>query len=257
MTLTRLRRVLPALALAALLTPATAQAFSFGPFNPGEYIDSLQLVTPTGSTGVEFTTVDDKLVIDAFVSEIVTNQRIINITLGDLVWTSAVTLVGGTESVTEPFPTFFGGAIAADFVNGIAADVTLFDGGPGGAGILLDAEYVGALQLNSTPTFGLPVSAQLGGDFDLLGTSDPTFAAAFGSSGNYFANLSSMLSNGTAVGSDLCVLIEGGCNGSGLIDNFTVNPGATVQRTTVPEPGAALLYALGLTGLACFGRKRS
>lgn len=251
---TRLWLASVATTIALVAAPTTAGAFSFGPFNPGEFIDSLLLVTPgLGTNAVEFTTADNQLEITAYVSEIVTNQRTINITLGDLLWNSQVELVGGTENVTEPFAPFFGGAISAQFFNGLAADITLLDVGPGGAGILFNADYNASLQLNSSPTFGLPVAAQLSGDFDLrLGEGDADFETRFGTAGNYFANLSSILSDGVPVGNDMCVMIEGGCDGlaGDTIDNFTVNPGATVERTTVPEPSSGLLLGLALLGLA-------
>jgi hypothetical protein len=104
-----------------------------------------------------------------------------------------------------------------------------------------------------------------GGDFTLSG-GDASFVAAFGPAGNYFANLSSFTSDGSAV-STLCHLIKSMTSAcprpslltpnSGVLDDFKVNPAATIVRTTeVPEPGLTPLLLAGLVSLLAWGRHR-
>jgi hypothetical protein len=114
------------------------------------------------------------------------------------------------------------------------------------------------------------VSGSLGGSpggLFTLTAGDPGFVFAFGPAGQYFANLSSFTSDGTAVAT-LCHLIKNMTSAcprpslatpaSGDLDDFTVNPAATITRTTelVPEPAPAGLLLAGLVSLLAWGWRR-
>jgi hypothetical protein len=237
--------------------PAGAGAFSFlpGGFAPGEQILSVQLASSSGSVPtISFDTSTNTLLFDAEVSTITTNLATYDIALGDVVFQSTVMLL--TETVFAPVAPVFGGLIEATFTNGMVADFSILDIGPGGVGALLDANYDGSLFFNAGPSsFGLPVSGSLDGDFTVLG-GNAGFLAAFGSAGNYFANLSNFLSNGNPVGSDLCNMIVSPCSTSGQIANFTVNPAATIVPTATPVPEPALAWLLAGAGLLACAKRR-
>ena len=251
--MTRLRLAL-SLLLVALLLPAAAGAFSFGSFAPNENILSIQLSasTPTPPT-VSYNDGTTTLTFSASVSRIETDLPVYDITIGDVLFDSQVML--NSESVTAPIALFnFGGQISADFVNGFAADITITDVGLGGSGQLLAADYDVSLSFlaNSPLGFGTPVTGSANGDFTLdLGTSDASFEAAFGSAGRYFSNFTDFNSDGAPVGNDLCNMITPICANGQSLDDFVVNPTATIERTTpaVPEPSLSVLLGVGLAGL--------
>ena len=244
-------KTIAALVAAALLVPATAGAFSFGTFAPGEQIVSVQLAAGNLSNPtVTFDGTTDTMVFDASVSTVTTNLGVYSIPLGDVLFSSTVMIVPGTELVIQPIMFAFGGLATAEFANGIAADLSIIDVGPGGAGLLLQGDYSGTLGFtaDSPNGWGFPITGSLTGGFSVSG-GDASFVAAFGSSGNYFSNLASFLTgSGMSVGSNLCLMIAGGCPGGTTIGDFTVNPAATI--TPVPAPTVAALLAIGLALVA-------
>lgn len=242
-------KITAALAASLLLLPGISSAFSFGTFAPGEQILSVQLAAGNlANPVVTFDGTTNTMVFDASVSTITTNLNTFNIPLGDVIFTSQVTIQSGTEVVFQPFAPFFGGQLGAELLNGVAADLSIID--VAGASVLLEGEYDGTLsfQANSPGGFGFPIVGSLDGAFDVSG-GDVDFLAAFGPGGNFFANLANFTTGGgTAVGGDLCLLIAGGCPGGTTIGDFTVNPNVTI--TPIPEPGVAALLAMGLGALA-------
>lgn len=233
-------RMITALAAAVVLLPASSWAFSFGSFAPGEKIVSIQLAAGSSPT-VSFDGTTNTMVFDASVSTITTNLGVYSIPLGDVVFSSTVTIVSGTEQVIPPFSPVL---ITAGFANGLAADLSITDVGPGGSGVLLEADYVGVLEFTAS---SLPVVGSLDGTFTVTG-GDAAFQAAFGSSGQYFANLGNFLLSGGMPAVTLCDLVEGGCPAGTTIASFTANPSATI--VPIPEPGVAALLILGLAGVA-------
>lgn len=252
-----LRRVTLAL-LVVVWVPASALAFSFGTFAPGEKILSIQV--GSGGPSISFDTSTNVLLFSAPISTITTTLGVYNIPLGDVVFDSQVML--SSESVTAPIPfAFFGGQITATFLNGAAADLTITDVA-GGFATLLAADYLSPESLsflaNAPGGYGFPITGSLDGDFLVdAGMSDAAFAAAFGSAGSYFANLSGFISDGVPVGNNLCLLIEPSCANSptGHLDDFTVNPAATITPVAVPEPAVVSLLLLGAAVLGARSRR--
>jgi len=244
-------RTIAAITAAALLLPATSWAFSFGSFAPGEQIQAVQLAAGNLSNPtVTFDGTTNTMVFDAAVSTITTNLGVYSITLGDVLFSSTVTIVPGTELVIQPIQFVYGGLATAGFLNGIAADLSIVDVGPGGAGLLLQGDYSSPLGFtaDSPNGWGFPITGNLIGGFAVTG-GDASFVTAFGPGGDYFANLASFLDGGgMPVGSNLCLMIAGGCPGGTTIGDFTVNPNATI--TPIPEPGVVTLTAIGLALLA-------
>lgn len=139
-------RSIAAIAAAALLFPASSWAFSFGSFAPGEQILSIQLAAgDQNSPTITFDGTTNTMMFDASVSTVTTNLGVYTVPLGDVVFSSTVTIQPGTESVYQPVAPFFGGQVAAQFSNGMAADLSIVDMGPGGAGLLLQGDYAGIL----------------------------------------------------------------------------------------------------------------
>jgi hypothetical protein len=257
-------------ALVLALAPAGARAYSFGTFAPGEQILSIQVGSGAPATpSVVYDDVTLTLTFSAPVSTITTNFNTYNIPLGNVWFDSSVMLSTSTILPPITFPAF-GGTIAANFVNGIVADLTITDLALGPT-LLLAADYDAGLNMSISKVGAAPVSGSLGaagpgGDFTLSG-GDPGFVFAFGPAGNYFTNLSSFTSDGTAV-TTLCHLIKNMSSAcprpnsstlpSGQLDDFKVNPAATITRTTelVPEPGLTLLLLAGLVSLLAWGRHR-
>jgi hypothetical protein len=247
------------------LCPATAGAFSFGSFAPGEKILSIQVASGAPATpSVVYDDTTLTLTFSAPISTITTTLGTYNIPLGDVWFDSSVML--STSTILAPALPSFNGAISANFTNGMTADLSITDVA-GGFALLLAADYDAGLALSITKVGPAPVSGSLGGspggDFTLSG-GDTTFVTAFGPTGNYFANLSSFTSDGSAVAT-LCHLIKNMTSAcprpslltpnSGQLDDFTVNPAATISRTSpLPEPGLAWLLA-GALGLGIARRR--
>lgn len=261
-------------ALVLALAPAGARAYSFLPsgFAPGEQILSMQVGSgyPPPAPSVVYNDGTLTLTFSAPVSTITTTVTTYNITLGDVWFDSSVML--STQTILPPigFPvTIFGGAIAATFVNGVAVDLTITDVADS-FNLLLAADYDAGLAFSASKVGAAPVSGGLGGTpggLFTLTTGDPGFVFAFGSAGSYFANLSGFQSDGTAVAT-LCHLIKNMTSAcprpnvstpaSGQLDDFTVNPVATISRTTelVPEPGLASLLLAGVVSLLAWNWRR-
>lgn len=243
--------ILLAIAAIPLLLPSSGHAFSFGTFAAGERIQSVQI---SSSPTVSFDSATNKLEIAGSISTITTNLGVFSIPLGDVTFSSEVTIVPGTETVVPAIaPVFFPpfglpGQLGAQFTNGLAADLSILDAGPGGAGVLLEGEYLGTLafQAGQPSGVGTPVTGSLNSDFDVSG-GDTSFVEAFGPGGSFFGNLASLLVNGNPVSGDFCQLVEGGCPGGTTIASFTASP--TITITPIPEPGVAALLALGLAAL--------
>ena len=259
-------------ALVLAIAPAGAGAYSFGSFAPGEQILSIQVGSGVPATpSVVYNDGTLTLTFSAPVTTITTTATIYNVPLGDVWFDSSVMLSTSTILPPAGFPVVtFNGLIAASFVNGVAADLTIWDVA-GGFNLLLAANYDAGLALSITKVGAAPVSGSLGGNpggnFTLSG-GDPGFVFAFGPAGQYFANLASFTSDGTAVAT-LCHLIKNMTSScprlnisvpaSGQLDDFKVNPAATISRTTelvvVPEPGLAALLLAGLVSLLAWGRR--
>ena len=237
-----------------LAVPIGAQAFSFGTFSAGEKIQSIQLSSASGGgTAVTYDDTTGTMTFTADVSTITTNLATYNIALGTVVFDSQVML--SSEFVLAP-SLFFGGLITANFLNGFVADLTITDLAGGGA-TLLAADYTAGLdfQADSPGGPGFPIVGALDGDFSVIGgAGDASFEAAFGSGGSYFAVLANFVSSGVPVTTDLCGLIEPACFTGASLDDFTVNPTATITPT-VPEPATLLLLVLAAAAAA--GRSRS
>jgi hypothetical protein len=238
------------------MVPTGGAAFSFlpGGFAPGEQILSIQLSAGlSGGPQLTFNGTTNTMTFLSAVSTITTNQDIYNIPLDDVVFSSSVTIVPGTEFVLAPVAPFSAGLTTAQLVNGLGVDLMIADIADGG-NTLLAADYDTSILFNAgAAALGLPISGSMEGDFSLLPASDAGFAAAFGTAGNYFSNLSSFLSFGVPVGADLCVMIDAPIlcsNGFPMtIDSFTVNPTTTIVPLAVPEPGALSFLGLAMLGL--------
>jgi len=242
--------------------PIPAAAFSFLPagFAPGEQILSIQLAADTGgmpsTPTVTFDTVTNQLVFQASISQINTTVTSYAIPIGDLIFDSQLTL--SSELLLAPNPPLTNGNLFAEFVNGMVADFTITDVADAG-NLLLAADYNPAQLDFQAAAPATAVTGSFSSEFDVLGMSDANFAGAFGSAGNYFANLSNFVSNGVPVTTDLCDLVVNGdflcITGVGQLDSFTVNPTATIIPLSVPEPGSTSLIALGLLGVLARRRR--
>ncbi|NNL65275.1 MAG: hypothetical protein HKP30_03430 [Myxococcales bacterium] len=248
------------LAMAVLLLPGRASAFSFGTFAPGDTIISIELSAAgiSGVAGVVFDTgsdpldpSDDTLTFESSVSTIkMLSGAEFTVPLGDVIVSSVVSPLAGSEFFSTV-------AIGADMANGIVADLSILDIGPGGAGMLLEADYIGAVSFTASQFFsGFPISGSLSGDFGVTG-GDADFTTAFGPQGDFFGELAGWLlgtsGSGTAP-SSLCDLTAFGTCAFDFA-SFTANPTTTITPVAVvPEPAAALLFACGIMGLAVLKR---
>lgn len=256
-------------ALVLALAPTGARAYSFLPagFAPGEQILSIQVASgDTAAPSVVYNDGTLTLTFSAPVSTITTTLTTYSITLGEVWFDSSVML--STQTIFRPVTSPpFPGAISATFVNGIVANLTITDVADS-FNLLLAADYDDGLKFSAAVNAGA-VSGSLGGTPGGLFTptvGDPGFLFAFGPAGQYFANLSGFQSDGAPV-TTLCHLIKnitpcpipfGSPTPGGELDDFEVNPAATISRTTelVPEPGLASLLLAGLASLLAWGWRR-
>lgn len=228
-------------------TVAGATSFSFGTITASDTIASIELAADTGgSTTVSFTTVDDRLVIDASVSTIhfTDGSSISGIPAGSVVFQSTV-YVTGTPTYIPPINPVF---TSIDFMNGVAADFSIMD--LTGGLTMLAGDFVGALNMTAQASGGV-VRGEVSGTFtvDTL-ASDADFAAAFGSQGTFDQLLN------LGLGSNLCGIVTT-CPAPDLID-FEANPTSTLMPVAVPEPSLSLLLgAVLLGGGLALGRERS
>jgi hypothetical protein len=242
-----LGRILIVLCLS--LAPAGAWAFSFGTFAPGEEILSMELsASQSGPLSVVYDDNTGALRFSAAVSTITTDLAVYNITIGDVLFDSQVTL--SSETVIAP-GAFTSGLILANFTNGLVADFTITDLADSN-NTLLAASYDAGIDLQITTPGGpsFPLAGTLGSDFTVInGAGDAAFELAWGSGGSYAAVLANFLSGGSPVGTDLCQLIEPACFTGASLDSFEANPTVTLIPLAAPEPGLGLLLLLGLPAL--------
>ena len=249
------------MAMAALLLPGQASAFSFGTFAPGDTLIEIELSAAgiSGVAGVVFDTgsdpldpADDTLTFESSVSTIkMLSGAEFTVPLGDVIVSSVVSPILGSEFYTSSI-------IGADLKNGVVADLTILDIGIGGSGMLLEADYVGAVAFTASQFFpGFPIGGSLSGEFGVTG-GDAAFTTAFGTTGDFFGTLAGFLLGTSGSGSppgSLCALTAfGSCS----LDfaSFTANPTTTiVPQAVVPEPAAALLVGCGIMGLAVLKRR--
>jgi predicted outer membrane repeat protein len=267
----RLFRAVGLALLAALSLPtgASATTFSFGTINPGDVISSLTFSPSTTKTS--FDPITNTMHVEAYLSQInfasrqvITDPLVISgIAANTVLLTSDIMLVGGSLVVTNSAANN-PRSLASSFTNGLV-DLGIFDTVMGLP--LLDTDYIGSLAFSATETgsvsFPLPITGQLSGDLVVLGTSDADFLSAFGPLAELDANFSGFFSDGASVTNNLCNLVRSGgaiyasaaqvCAGANELDDFETN--AVVTIVPIPEPGSALLLALGLAGVAALRRK--
>jgi hypothetical protein len=266
--------LLALLATIALPLTASATIFSFGTINPTDQIASLNLAPTSLKTTYDPDTnllhIDAYLTTISFVGGAVMNIPVDTVLLQSDIWLTSFSVVNSLPNNPRSF--------ASGFSNGLLMDFSIFDTGFGIA--LIEADYVGSLSITGGETgpiaTPLLVQAQLNADLKVLPSGDPDFRAAFGEWGRMSANLSGIQSDGANVGNNLCNLVRGGptsgspthasqtCpvgfwNGSPdaeaiqELDDFSINANLTI--VPIPEPGSAVLLALGLLGVAALRRK--
>jgi hypothetical protein len=265
----RLFRAVGMALLAALWLPtgASATTFSFGTINPGDVISSLTFAPSTTKTS--FDPITNTMHVEAYLSQInfasrqvITDPLVISgIAANTVLLTSDIMLVGGSLVVTNSAANN-PRSLSSSFTNGLV-DLGIFDTVMGLP--LLDTDYVGGLSFSATETgsvsFPLPITGQLSGDLVVLGTSDADFLSAFAPLAELDANFSGFFSDGASVTNNLCNLVRAGggtyasqiCAGVNALDDFETN--AVITIVPIPEPGSALLLALGLAGVAALRRK--
>lgn len=244
--------------LATVLLPVRAEAFSFGAFTPGDTIIEIELSAAV-STGVTFDTgalpgdpSDDTLTFESSVSTIkMASGAIFSPALGTVLVSSVVMPLPGSEVF---LPTIIG----AELANGVVADLSITDIGPGGAGLLLEADYIGSVSFTASQFFsGFPITGSLSGDFTVTG-GDTDFTTAFGPAGDFFSELAAWLVGGGAP-SALCDLtngfdLGGSCIGATDFADFTAEPTTTITPLAVPEPSLAILLGVTMVGVALRSR---
>jgi hypothetical protein len=263
------------LALAAMWYPAAASAtvFSFGTVNPGDVISKLTLAP--GTTQTTYNPVTNMMHIEAYVStvnftsrQIITDPLVLSVAANTVLFTSDLTLVGGSVEIS-----FLGGAtnprsLNADFMNGALQDFSIWDNV--NSLTVLNADFVGALEFNVRETGSLsPLSGDLTGSVASLASSDPDFLSAFGPLSTLNASYNSFFSDGVTTGAvigNMCHVAKDdgllgatswptSCAGPYGLDDFAANAGMTITPTVIPEPGTAMLLGLGLAGVAALRRK--
>lgn len=250
----RVLAVLPILTVLAL--PGAAEAFSFGSFDPGDQIASINLGA-TGSTPLVQNSSTGTMTFSAEVTTItLTDSTVFNVDSGEVIFASTIMLQGGTAAFSpNPFPTFLSG----EYLNGVTVDFSITDVADG-SNVLMEAEYQDALIWTAQQIFFGVVNGTLDGAFDVVG-GDSAFTSAFASAGELNAQMSSFLSNGLGVNQACELTTSGGvsnqsCFGTAAdgFDNWTSNPTVTIVPT-VPEPSATALLLGGLLGFAAVLRR--
>jgi hypothetical protein len=258
------------LATLGLPLAASATTFSFGTVAPTDQVAAMTFAPSTTKTSFDPGT--GILHVEAYLSQITFANRpnITGIAANTVLFTSDILLSGGSFSVTESTgnnPRSF----VSLFANASVTDLSIVDYlAEGGPKSLLEADYLGSLQLTGTEvgsiSFPTSVNGQLTGVLDVLTSGDADFRSAFGGDflGYLNANLSGFFSDGSTAGANLCNLVKlngtvygttsCGSGGYGL-DDFTVNANMTIVPSHMPEPGTAVLFGLGLIGVAVFRRK--
>jgi hypothetical protein len=224
-----------------LLLPVQALAYSFGTFASGDKIASMQL-SAAYSDPVTYTHATDLLAVSGSVSTItMTSGQIFNLALGDV-------LLSVTLKMDQSTLLIIGRTVAAKFDSGVVpVDLVITDIAGGGTSLLegdFDANLLG-FSASQTPVFG----GSLLGDFDTTG-GDAGFVAAFGPRGHQHSVLTFALSNVCLLTTNPAI-VSGNCVSSFAgndLASFSASPTTTI--TPVPEPGSALLVAIGLAGLA-------
>ena len=248
-----IRKLLGTLVLATLVTvPGAAGAFSFGVFSPGDRIASIVLSpgAPNPPT-VAFTTAANQLQFEAYVSTInMASGGIFNIAAGDVLFSSALMLTGTPFYGFPPYGS--GEFLLGSFANGMAADFSIVDLA-GGSNLLVEGDYLTALQWKATQGLGTIVSGTLDGKFTKTG-GDPDFLAAAIYLDRFNAFMTGFTSDGSTV-TNLCGLVLT-CPPAGVVsdfDNWEANPNMTIN---VPEPATGLLVGLAIAQLAAARRRR-
>ena len=239
--------------LVSLSVPALAAPFSFGSIAPTDLIQSLVIVPGQNGTTTTYTSADQRLVIDGYVSTInFLNRGPINVNLGDVIFNSALDLVTMTYA---PYPSFLVTNVSGQFSKPAAADYSIVDiAGTGGGPIaMLIGDFNGNLTLDiesvtnlilGTTSADLLVSGGMPGDAD--------FISAFGSAGHLGGTPA--IATG---GSNLCDTIVT-CGTPAQLSDFTSPSVLTLlTNNVVPEPSSGLLVALGMACVALWRRRTS